>query len=90
MTQIYQHEEDEKHGDMTISRKLGILGTFYFVSAMFSVVTIGFVLYFLIFFASKYAWTFLAALFPVVAYFFIWFFKYIRIKPRRTIATQCG
>ena len=33
MTQIYQHEEDEKHGDVTLSRKLGIRGTFYFVSA---------------------------------------------------------
>ena len=75
MTQIYQHEEDEKHGDMTLSRKLGIRGTFYFVSAVFSVVTFGFVLYFHAFFESKYAWTFLAALFPVVAYFFIWFYQ---------------
>lgn len=75
MTQIYQHEEDEKHGDMTLSRKLGILGTFWFVSAVFSVVTFGFILYFLSFFESKYAWTFFAALFPVVAYFFIWFYQ---------------
>ena len=75
MTQIYQHEEDEKHGDMTISRKLGIRGTFYFVSAMFSVVTLGFILYFHTFVELKYAWTFLAALFPVIAYFFIWFFQ---------------
>lgn len=75
MTQIYQHEEDEKHGDMTISRKLGIRGTFYFVSAMFSVVTLGFILYFQAFFELKYAWAFLAALFPVIAYFFIWFYQ---------------
>ena len=75
MTQIYQHEEDEKHGDMTISRKLGIRGTFYFVSAVFSVVTLGFILYFQTFFELKYAWAFLAALFPVIAYFFIWFYK---------------
>ena len=75
MTQIYQHEEDEKHGDVTLSRKLGIRGTFYFVSAVFSLVTFGFVLYFHFFFETKYAWTFLAALFPVVAYFFIWFYQ---------------
>jgi 1,4-dihydroxy-2-naphthoate octaprenyltransferase len=75
MTQIYQHEEDEKHGDMTISRKLGIRGTFYFVSAVFSLVTFGFVLYFYVFLESKYAWTFLTALFPVVAYFFFWFYQ---------------
>ena len=75
MTQVYQHEEDAKHGDMTISRKFGIRGTFYFVSALFTIVTAGFILYFNAYFASKYAWMFLAALFPVVAYFFVWFFK---------------
>ena len=75
MTQIYQHEEDEKHGDMTISRKLGIRGTFYFVSAVFTVVTLGFILYFQTFFELKYAWAFLAALFPVIVYFFIWFYQ---------------
>jgi 1,4-dihydroxy-2-naphthoate octaprenyltransferase len=75
MTQIYQHEEDEKHGDVTLSRKLGIRGTFYFVSAVFSLVTFGFVLYFHFFFETKYAWMFLAALFPVVGYFFIWFYQ---------------
>jgi 1,4-dihydroxy-2-naphthoate octaprenyltransferase len=78
MTQIYQHEEDEKHGDVTLSRKLGIRGTFYFVSAVFSLVTFGFVLYFHFFFETKYAWMFLAALFPVVGYFFIWFYQVYR------------
>ena len=75
MTQIYQHEEDARRGDMTISRMLGIRGTFYFVSATFSIVTVGFVFYFLFFLEAKYAWTFLIALFPVVAYFFFWFFQ---------------
>lgn len=75
MTQIYQHEEDATRGDMTLSRMLGIRGTFYFVSATFTVVTLGFVLYFYAFFNPKYAWIFIAALFPVVAYFFSWFFK---------------
>lgn len=74
MTQIYQHEEDAKRGDVTISRLLGIRGTFYFVSATFSVVTIGFALY-LQNLESKYAWLFLIALFPVVAYFFFWLFQ---------------
>lgn len=75
MTQIYQHEEDAGRGDLTLSRMLGIRGTFYFVSATFSIVSIGFVLYFYAFFSSKYAWIFLSALFPVVAYFFVWFFQ---------------
>jgi hypothetical protein len=74
MTQVYQHEEDEKRGDLTLSRKLGIRGTFYFVGSIFSIVTIGFVLYFFIFFSVKYAVVFFAALVPVIVYFFIWFF----------------
>lgn len=74
MTQIYQHEEDAKRGDMTLSRMLGIRGTFYFVSATFTVVAIGFVLY-LQTFTPRYAIMFLAALFPVVAFFVYWFFQ---------------
>jgi hypothetical protein len=74
MTQIYQHEEDAKRGDMTLSRMLGIRGTFFFVSGTFTVVTVGFVLY-LQTFSLTYAWLFIAALFPVVAYFFYWFFQ---------------
>lgn len=77
MTQIYQHDEDARRGDLTLSRMLGIKGTFYFVSATFTVVTIGFVLY-LQTFALKYAGVFMVALFPVVAYFFYWFFQTIQ------------
>lgn len=75
MTQIYQHEEDAKRGDMTISRMLGIRGTFYFVGITFSIVTIGFILYFNNFFSAKYAWIFLGALFPVASYFFYWLLR---------------
>jgi 1,4-dihydroxy-2-naphthoate octaprenyltransferase len=74
MTQIYQHEEDAKRGDMTLSRKLGIKGTFYFVGATFTIVTLGFVFY-LLTFSRHYASTFVMALFPVVAYFIFWFFQ---------------
>ncbi|MGB3075605.1 MAG: UbiA family prenyltransferase, partial [Chitinophagales bacterium] len=35
MTQIYQHEEDAKHGDVTLSRMLGIHGTFVFTGIVF-------------------------------------------------------
>jgi len=75
MTQIYQHEEDGKRGDETLSRMLGIRGTFYFVAAVFGIVTLGFVLYFNTFFSVKYSVIFVIALFPVVLYFFYWFIK---------------
>lgn len=75
MTQIYQHEEDGRRGDLTLSRMLGIKGTFYFVSTTFTLVTIGFVLYLNAYFDEKYAWLFMTALLPVVTYFFFWFYQ---------------
>jgi 1,4-dihydroxy-2-naphthoate octaprenyltransferase len=73
MTQIYQHDEDAKRGDRTISLILGVRGTFYFVGGVFSLVTVGFILYFIKFFALIYAIAFLIALLPVVVYFSYWF-----------------
>jgi 1,4-dihydroxy-2-naphthoate octaprenyltransferase len=75
MTQIYQHEEDGKRGDKTISLMLGLRGTFYFVAAIFALATTGFVWYFATYFEMKYALVFVAALGPVVAYFFYWFLR---------------
>src|SRR5690349_6999768 len=46
MTQIYQHEEDSNRGDITLSIKLGILGTFYFTAACFTLAVAGFVFFF--------------------------------------------
>lgn len=73
MTQIYQHEEDSKRGDMTFSRLLGVKGTFFFVGVTFSVVTTGFILYFNTYFDSHYTWVFLGVLSPVAGYFLYWF-----------------
>lgn len=75
MTQVYQHEEDAKRGDKTLSLKLGIRGTFWFVLTMFSIATSGFVVYFISFFSTHYALMFFVALTPVVLYFLFWFFK---------------
>lgn len=46
ITQIYQHEEDAKRGDITMSLKLGIRGTFVFTAILFLVSTVGFFYYF--------------------------------------------
>lgn len=37
LTQIYQHKEDERRGDKTLSRMLGIRGTFIFSAALFGI-----------------------------------------------------
>lgn len=80
MTQIYQHQEDIKRGDITLSSKLGILGTFYFVASVFTVAIGGFLLYFKFAFDEKYAWAFLVVLVPVLAYFFYWLLLVLKDK----------
>jgi 4-hydroxybenzoate polyprenyltransferase len=74
MTQVYQHEEDAKHGDKTISLLLGIRGTFIFVQALFAIATICFVIYFYQFHTMSLAYVFLVALAPVVLFFMYWFY----------------
>jgi len=75
MTQIYQHEEDAKRGDITLSLKLGIKGTFLFVLGMFSLSVVGFSLYFNKTYSVHYALVFVCALMPVVLFFLYWFYK---------------
>lgn len=74
LTQIYQHDEDTRRGDITISSRLGIIGTFYFAASVFTVAAVGFLFYFKFVFGEKLAWVFLLALLPVLSYFFYWFF----------------
>lgn len=73
MTQIYQHEEDRKREDKTLSILLGIKGTFIFTAIVFATATLGFVLYFKFYFNIKYAIIFVAFLAPALLYFFVWF-----------------
>jgi 1,4-dihydroxy-2-naphthoate octaprenyltransferase len=75
MTQVYQHEEDAKRGDITLSLKLGIRGTFLFTAVIFAMAVAGFVFYFIEFFELKYAYAFVLALLPVLIYFLFWFVK---------------
>ena len=78
MTQVYQHEEDAKHGDQTISLLLGIRGTFYFVGGLFAIVTVLFMIYFKTYFTFHLAWIFAVSLSPVVAFFLYWFTRVYR------------
>ncbi len=74
MTQVYQHEEDAKHGDTTMSMMLGIRGTFVFVQVVFGLASLGFVLFFKEFYTLELGYHFLIALAPVVIYFMFWFY----------------
>lgn len=75
MTQIYQHEEDTKRGDITLSYKLGIRGTFYFTAIVFMVGVAGFVFYFMEYYREKYAYLFVGAMVPVILYFGYWYMQ---------------
>ncbi len=75
MTQIYQHREDARRGDLTLSRLLGIRGTFLFTAVFFGATTVGFVWYFYTYVNTLAALLFPAFLTPVLLYFGYWFWQ---------------
>lgn len=75
LTQVYQHEEDGKRGDKTISLFLGIRGTFI-VSAVFFILALAGFMYYI----NRYSGAFQSVLFllfqvPVILYFIVWFLR---------------
>ena len=80
MTQIYQHEEDASRGDMTMSRLLGIKGTFIFTASIFLFVTIGFYFYFqnIQLFHIQAFIAYLLIMSPVLIFFNVWFLKVLK------------
>jgi len=78
ITQVYQHEEDGKRGDRTISLLLGIRGTFYFTMAVFTLATAAFFMYFSMYQQTKYGFAYLLFLSPVLVFFNGWFFSVLR------------
>lgn len=75
MTQIYQHEEDIKRGDITLSAKLGVLGTFHFTGVFFTFATISFYIFYLKTQSILLSNIFLLFMLPTVAYFMYWYFQ---------------
>jgi hypothetical protein len=75
MTQIYQHEEDGKRGDLTISRLLGIRGTFLFCGIIFFIANIGFFYFYWQFVGAYQAFMFQLFLVPIFIFFIYWFIK---------------
>ena len=73
MTQVYQHEEDTRRGDRTLSYRLGVVGTFHFTAAVFSLVAGGFFWYYHRWFTTVEGVLFLLFLLPVLAYFALWY-----------------
>jgi len=78
MTQIYQHNEDGKRGDLTMSRILGIKGTFIWTGIIFFIVSIGFIFYFYYYYSYFIAFLFPIFLTPTLIYFLTWFRKVLK------------
>lgn len=78
LTQIYQHEEDSGRGDLTVSYKLGIKGTFIFSAALFLVACAVAWFYFRQYYTTTHFLVFIVCLFPVAVYFLYWFSKALR------------
>jgi 1,4-dihydroxy-2-naphthoate octaprenyltransferase len=82
MTQIYQHGEDGRRGDQTMSRMLGIEGTFWWTGIVFFITSAGFFFFFLNYYSFTIAALFPAFLLPVLIYFFNWYLK-VRIDKKK-------
>lgn len=82
MTQIYQHEEDTRRGDITLSYRLGVLNTFRFTGVVFVGVAVAFFLYYQRWFSAIEGGLFLLFLVPVLIYFLHWYQKVRRDRAR--------
>jgi 1,4-dihydroxy-2-naphthoate octaprenyltransferase len=72
LTQIYQHREDSRRGDLTLSLKLGIRGTFIFSAILFVFTGIAFISYYLERNQESVVWIYLLAMTPVIVFFLFW------------------
>jgi hypothetical protein len=75
MTQIYQHAEDARRGDMTMSRLLGIRGTFLFTALLFGLAMGGFFYFLNRFYKIEHFVLFQVCLAPGLLFFGWWFFR---------------
>jgi 1,4-dihydroxy-2-naphthoate octaprenyltransferase len=72
LTQVYQHQQDAQRGDMTLSRLLGVKGTFLWAQFFFLLGGVGFYYYFHQLGAVFHFQLFLAFILPLAVYFGWW------------------
>lgn len=75
ITQVYQHQEDSKRGDKTLSLMLGIKGTFVFSGVMFAFATLLMSYSFILMGRIENIIIFLLATTPVLWFFLKWQIK---------------
>lgn len=82
LTQVYQHGEDSRRGDRTLSLVLGIKGTFLFSALVFMITGAAFAWFFIDRNQTQILWIYLAAMMPIMLYFLTWF-NFIRVNPAK-------
>ena len=75
ITQVYQHNEDRERGDLTLSLRLGILGTFHFTALGFIITALGYVSYFFYYQDSQTMLLYLILMIPLFIYYIFWYQK---------------
>lgn len=74
LTQIYQHKQDFADGVITLSYKLGYMGTFIFTTLMFFICNVFYYLYFNSIRMMSNFYTIQLFFLPMIAYFIYWFY----------------
>ncbi|WP_111669134.1 UbiA family prenyltransferase [Algoriphagus litoralis] len=82
LTQVYQHGEDSRRGDQTLSITLGIKGTFLFSAVFFAITGAAFVWFFYGKSQLEIIWVYLGAMAPILLFFLIWF-GFIQQNPEK-------
>jgi 4-hydroxybenzoate polyprenyltransferase len=75
LTQVYQHEEDSRRGDVTYSRLVGIKGTFVNAALFFTASFAGFCYYFLNYGTLGNLITLTLCMGPVIGFFAYWWIQ---------------
>ena len=75
ITQVYQHDEDGERGDLTLSLKLGIMGTFHFTAIAFLITTFCYLSYFFYYYDSQTMVIYFIFMSPLLIYYIIWYQK---------------
>ncbi|WP_207429276.1 UbiA family prenyltransferase [Pedobacter sp. SYSU D00535] len=75
LTQVYQHEEDLKRGDRTLSLVLGVKGTFVFAGCLFALGCGLMFHYWELQHTTVYFWLFLVFVLPVMFVFLKWLIR---------------
>ncbi len=81
ITQIYQHEEDRRRGDITISIKMGIRGTFVISGIFIGLAGMLLLLFIYRYYPLHWIWILMATFLPVVTYFMYWYYHVTKGKP---------